>query len=41
MQLAIYAHPFDLAALAAHGGLRRLADLGVAEVAMATSYHDG
>ncbi len=41
MQLALYAHPFDLDALAEHGGLRRLADLGFGEVAMATSYHDG
>ena len=41
MQLAVYAHPFDLTALTAHGGLSRLADLGVSEVAMAVSYHDG
>jgi hypothetical protein len=41
MHLALYAHPFDLDALAAHGGLQRLADLGFREVAMATSYHDG
>ncbi|MEO6594608.1 MAG: hypothetical protein ABIP94_07630, partial [Planctomycetota bacterium] len=41
MQLAIYAHPFDLAALAAHGGLPRLRDLGFGEVVMAVSYHDG
>ena len=41
MHLAIYAHPFDLEALRAHGGLARLRDLGFAEVAMATSYHDG
>lgn len=41
MQLAIYAHPFDLDALAGHGGLARLAELGFGEVALATSYHDG
>lgn len=41
MKLALYAHPFDLDALEPHGGLRRLADLGVSEIAMATSYHDG
>ncbi|HZN40233.1 MAG TPA: hypothetical protein VFD82_15610 [Planctomycetota bacterium] len=41
MQLAVYAHPFDLQALAAHGGLPRLRDLGIGEVALATSYHDG
>jgi hypothetical protein len=41
MQFAIYAHPFDLDALAAHGGLARLRDLGFSEVALATSYHDG
>ncbi|MBL8751113.1 MAG: hypothetical protein JNK78_18285 [Planctomycetes bacterium] len=41
MQLAIYAHPFDLDALRGNGGLARLRDLGFAEVAMATSYHDG
>lgn len=40
MQLAIYAHPFDLAALP-DGGLARLRDLGFAELALATSYHDG
>ncbi|MCA8951166.1 MAG: hypothetical protein KDE27_16790 [Planctomycetes bacterium] len=41
MKLAVYAHPFDLDALAGEGGLRRLADLGFAEIALATSYHDG
>ena len=41
MHLAIYAHPFDLEALAASGGLSRLRDLGIGEVAMACSYHDG
>jgi len=41
MHLAIYAHPFDLDALAQHGGLPRLRDLGFGEVALATSYHDG
>lgn len=41
MRLAIYAHPFDLDALRAQGGLARLRDLGFAEVALATSYHDG
>ena len=41
MRLAIYAHPFDLEALGDHGGLARLRDLGFAEVALATSYHDG
>ncbi|MBX3463107.1 MAG: hypothetical protein KF830_08045 [Planctomycetes bacterium] len=39
--LAVYAHPFDLDALGANGGLARLRDLGFAEVALATSYHDG
>ena len=41
MKLAVYAHPFDLAALGPHGGLARLADLGITEIAMAVSYHDG
>ena len=41
MQLALYAHPFDLEALAGEGGLARVRDLGVQEVALATSYHDG
>lgn len=41
MELALYAHPFDLEALAAQGGLQRLADLGYREIALATSYHDG
>lgn len=41
MRVALYAHPFDLDALRAHGGLERLRDLGVAEIAMAVSYHDG
>lgn len=41
MHLAIYAHPFDLDALGAHGGLARLTDLGFREVALATSYHAG
>jgi hypothetical protein len=41
MHLALYAHPFDLEALGAHGGLSRLADLGFGEIALATSYHDG
>lgn len=41
MELALYAHPFDLDALAAHGGLARVRDLGFGEIAMATSYHDG
>lgn len=41
MQLALYAHPFDLEALAGDGGLRRVRDLGFGEVAMAVSYHDG
>ena len=41
MQLALYAHPFDLEALAKDGGLARLRDLGYAEVALAVSYHDG
>ncbi len=41
MQLAIYAHPFDLDALATGGGLSRLRDLGIGEVALACSYHDG
>jgi hypothetical protein len=37
----LYAHPFDLAALAPHGGLPRLRALGFAELVVATSYHDG
>lgn len=41
MQVALYVHPFDLKALDAHGGLARLCDLGIAELSMATSYHDG
>ncbi len=41
MHLAIYAHPFDLDALRGCGGIARLRDLGFAEIAMATSYHDG
>lgn len=41
MRLCLYAHPFDLQALATAGGLSRLRDLGFAEIAMATSYHDG
>lgn len=41
MQLAIYAHPFDLDALAEVGGLSRLRDLGIGEIAVACSYHDG
>lgn len=41
MRLCLYAHPFDLQAMAAIGGLSRLRDLGFDEVAMATSYHDG
>ncbi|MCU0866804.1 MAG: hypothetical protein MUC36_23715 [Planctomycetes bacterium] len=41
MKLAVYLHPFDLEALPRHGGLARLRDLGVREVALATSYHDG
>lgn len=41
MELALYAHPFDLEALAGHGGLSRVRDLGVGEITLATSYHDG
>ncbi|HLQ36243.1 MAG TPA: hypothetical protein VK348_00475 [Planctomycetota bacterium] len=41
MELGIYAHPWDLRALAAHGGLARLRDLGFTEVALAVSYHAG
>lgn len=41
MDLAIYAHPFDLQALAGFGGLPRLRDLGFCEIALAASYHDG
>jgi hypothetical protein len=41
MRLCLYAHPFDLDALSAHGGLARIRDLGFLEIAMATSYHDG
>lgn len=41
MELAVYAHPWDLRALAAHGGLARLRELGFTEVALAASYHAG
>jgi len=41
MQVALYVHPFDLAVLENHGGLARLRDLGIGELSMATSYHDG
>jgi hypothetical protein len=41
MHLAIYAHPFDVDALASQGGLQRLGDLGFREIALAVSYHDG
>jgi hypothetical protein len=41
MRLGLYAHPFDLDALSAHGGLARVRDLGFDEVALAVSYHDG
>lgn len=41
VQLAVYAHPFDVAALEQHGGLDRLAALGYREIALATSYHAG
>lgn len=41
MQVALYVHPFDLAVLDDHGGLARLRELGVGELSMATSYHDG
>lgn len=41
MRLCLYLHPFDLRALAGHGGLRRVRDLGFDEVAIAASYHDG
>lgn len=41
MELAIYAHPWDLRALETHGGLARLRDLGFGEVALAVSYHAG
>jgi hypothetical protein len=41
MQVALYVHPFDLTALENHGGLARLRDLGIGELSLATSYHDG
>lgn len=41
MRLCLYLHPFDLRALAGHGGLARVRDLGFDEVAIAASYHDG
>ncbi|MFT4839931.1 MAG: organic hydroperoxide reductase OsmC/OhrA [Planctomycetota bacterium] len=41
MQVALYVHPFDISALEDHGGLGRLRDLGIGELSMATSYHDG
>lgn len=41
MHLSLYAHPFDLDALQAHGGLARLRDLGFDAIALAVSYHAG
>ena len=41
MDLALYTHPWDLLALYDHGGLARLRDLGIQEVALAVSYHAG
>ena len=41
MQVALYVHPFDLTALEAQGGLLRLRDMGVQELSLASSYHDG
>ncbi|MFK7742735.1 MAG: hypothetical protein AB8H80_20650 [Planctomycetota bacterium] len=41
MQLAAYVHPFDLEAMRVDGGLQRLVDLGIHELSLATSYHDG
>lgn len=41
MRLSLYAHPWDLRDLAAHGGLQRLRDLGFGEVALAAAYHAG
>jgi hypothetical protein len=41
MQLGVYAHPWDLRALASRGGLGRLRELGFHEVALAASYHAG
>jgi hypothetical protein len=41
MRIALYAHPFDVDALQHVGGLARLRDLGIAEISLATSYHDG
>ena len=41
MKLALYAHPWDLRALAAQAGLERLRALGYSEIALAVSYHAG
>ncbi|MBK8096403.1 MAG: hypothetical protein IPK26_04805 [Planctomycetes bacterium] len=41
MELAIYAHPWDLQALRSCGGMTRLRDLGFHEVALAANYHAG
>jgi len=41
MQVALYVHPFDLSALGEHGGLARVRDLGIGELSLASSYHDG
>ena len=41
MVLAVYAHPWDLVTLQRDGGMQRLVDLGIGEVALAVSYHAG
>lgn len=41
MQVALYVHPFDFSALDAQGGLSRLRDMGVRQLSLASSYHDG
>lgn len=41
MELAVYAHPWDLRALHRDGGLARLRELGFGEVALAVAYHAG
>ncbi len=41
LRLCLYAHPFDVTALAGAGGLERVRDLGFDEIALAVSYHAG
>lgn len=41
MRHGIYAHPWDLAAIDRHGGLKRLTDLGFRDLSMAVTDHGG